>query len=283
MLKRICLLAFVVLALSNLIVKVTAQVSGQPYRLSDREVQRLLDRIKNKTSGFRDSLKKALNKSRIDGSAREDNINTYVKSFEEETKRLDDHFKHHKSTAVDVQSVLQHADRINTFMARHDFDQVTQASWDTLRSDVGQLADVYNVNWQWGQEWRTPPYVNSPIRVDDRQVEQIIHNIESSSDKFRKSLDAALDRSRFDGTRREDDINAFVKEFYRETKVLHDHFDDHKATSSDVQTVLDRAAQIESFLRRNRLRNDRDAHRDWLVLRGYLDELARAYSVTWRW
>ena len=67
-----------------------AQVSGQPYRITDREVARLLDRIKSKTETFRDSLKKALNKSRLDRTQREENINDYVKAFEEDTKRLDD-------------------------------------------------------------------------------------------------------------------------------------------------------------------------------------------------
>jgi len=258
-----------------------AQVSGQPYRISDREVARLLDRIKSKTGTFRDSLKKALNKSRIDRTQREDDINAYVKAFEEVTKRLDDHFDHHKSTMADVDSVLQRASRIDGFMMRHQLDTVTQAAWATLRSDLEQLGAAYNISWRWGN----PPFVDtpSPYRVSDRQVEEIIHRIESQSDEFRKSLDRALDKSRLDGTRQEDDINSFVKEFYQETKRLHDHFDSHKSTASDVQTVLNRAAQIDQFMRRNRLRNDQDARRDWATLRGYLDELARVYNVNWRW
>jgi hypothetical protein len=94
-------------------------------------------------------------------------------------------------------------------------------------------------------------------------------------------LDSALDKSRLDGTRREDDINSFVKEFYKETKRLHDRFDSHKSTTNDVTTVLGRAADIEQFMRRNRLR--REAQRDWAALKGYLDELAQVYNVTWRW
>src|SRR5206468_6787476 len=72
----------------------SAQVAGQPYRVSDREVARLLDRIKSETDAFRKSLKDALNKSRFDRTRREDDINTFVKNFEEETKRLDDNFDH---------------------------------------------------------------------------------------------------------------------------------------------------------------------------------------------
>lgn len=272
------------LLLTIFAVPAASQVVGEPYRISDREVTRLLDRIKNKTGGFRESLKDALKKNRLDRGRRDD-IDAYVKAFEEETKRLDDHFDHHKSTAADVDSVLQRASRIDTFMTLHPLDARSQNAWASLRSDLEQLADAYNIRWQWGRESRNqdfnPPVSDIPYRVSDKEVEQIIHRVESQSDTFRKSLDRALDKSRYNDTGREDDINAFVKEFYKETKTLHDHFDHHKSTSGDVQTVLDRAAQIDQFMRRNRLQ--KNAQRDWSVLRTYLDELAQVYNVSWRW
>jgi len=264
-------------------VMTAAQVAGQPYRISDREVARLLDRIRSKTNTFRDSLKRALNNSRLDRTQREENINDYVKAFEEEAKRLDDHFDHHKSTVADVDSVMQRASRIWNFMALHPLDARVQGDWATLRADLELLANAYNIPWQWGGEFRTPPFVDLPYRVSDQQVEELIHRIESQSDVFRKSLDTALDQSRLDGTRREDDINSFVKEFYRETKRLHEHFDSHKSTASDVQTVLDRAAQIDQFMRRNRLRRDREAQREWTMLKRHLNELASVYKVVWQW
>ncbi|HEY6118547.1 MAG TPA: hypothetical protein VIV66_01245 [Pyrinomonadaceae bacterium] len=280
---KIFFIAFSVAVLMALFSTAGAQVVGQPYRISDSEVARLLDQIKSKTGTFRNSLKKALNQSRLDRTTREDDINAFVKAFEEETKRLDDNFDHHKSTVADVDSVLQRASRIDTFMTLHPLDARVQGDWAALRADLELLANAYNTSWQWGRDWRTPPFVELPYRISDKQVEEIIHRIESQSDAFRKSLDRALDKSRLDGTRREDDINSFVKEFYKETKRLHDQFDSHKSTASDVQTVLNRAAQIDQFMRRNRLRNDQDARRDWATLRGYLDELARVYSVNWRW
>ncbi len=46
-------------------------------------------------------------------------------------------------------------------------------------------------------------------RVNDRQVEQLIHSIQRRSDVFRHSFDAALDRSRFNGSYTEDSVNEF--------------------------------------------------------------------------
>lgn len=79
---------------------------------------------------------------------------------------------------------------------------------------------------------------NRPYRLSDREVANIIRAIERQADTFRKSLDDALDKSRFDSTRREDEINASVREFDRETKRLHDHFDNRKSASPDVQSIL---------------------------------------------
>jgi archaellum component FlaC len=260
----------------------SAQITGQPYRISDREVAKLLDQIKKESNNFRNSLKDALNRTRPDDTRRENDVNAYVKDFEEQTKRLDDNFDNHKSTVADVDSVLSRAARIDQFMTRHSLTTRAQGDWSALRADLDRLASTYSVSWRWGGELG-PIVSNLPYRITDKEVEELIHRIESQSDAFRKSLDSALDRSRLNNTRREDDINAFVKDFYKETKRLHDNFDHHKSTANDVRTVLDRAAQIDQFMRRNRLRNDREALRDWVQLRTLLDELAGVYNVSWRW
>src|SRR6185437_12641102 len=160
--------------------------------------------------------------------------------------------------------------------------------------NLDELASAYSVSWRWGdyrRDERPGPGVITPsgttvagvpYRVTDREVERILRRIEQQSDRFRSALDSSLDKSRFNGSRQEDDINRFVKEFYEQTKTLRDHFDHHKSTSADVQAVLDRAASIDSFLRNNPMRRN-NAMREWEQLRGNLDELAQVYNVSWNW
>ena len=268
---------------------VMGQEIGQPYRLSDKDVEKIIHRIEQQSDKFRGSLDSALDKSRFNGTSREDDINAFVKDFYQETRHLHDQFDHHKSTAPDVQSVLERGARIDSFMSRYPLSPRAQNDWSILKTNVDELARVYSVSWRWGV-YPTGVAVSGgpvvgvadiPYRVSDREVEQIIKRIENQSDKFRSALDAALDKSRLDGTRREDDINAFVKDFYKETKTLREHFDDHKSTGGDVQTVLNRASRIDEFMRRNRLK--KDAPKEWSNLKLSLDELARVYGVSWRW
>ena len=258
------------------------QETPQPYRLSDREVERILKGVERQADTFRQSLRDALNRSHFNGTRREDDINAFVRDFDRETKLLHDHFNDHKSTGADVQSVLNRAAEIDQFMGRNRLTPRVHNDWNTLRSNLEQLAEVYNVSWRWDvRSALEVPVVGAPFRINDKDVERIIHNLERQSDQFRSSLDSALDRSRMDGTRREDEINAFVREFYAETKRLHDHFDNHKSTGADVQSVLERAARIDLFMRRRPLATR--AQNDWTAVRANLEELARAYNVTWDW
>jgi hypothetical protein len=266
----------------------SAQEIGLPYRLNDKDVEKIIKRIEQQSDRFRSSLDSALDKSRFNGTSREDDINAFVKDFYQSTKHLRDQFNHHRSTAPDVQSVLDKAARINSFMRRYPLSPRAQDDWSALKTNLDELASAYNVNWIWDgyQSAATNYPIGSvvsdlPYRVSDREVEQALRRIEQQSDKFRSALDSALDKSRLDGTREEDNINAFVKSFYESTKKLRDHFNNHKSTSADVQTVLDGASRIDGFMRRNRLR--RNVESEWSRLRANLDELARIYNVSWRW
>jgi len=115
----------------------------------------------------------------------------------------------------------------------------------------------------------------------DQQTRQLIRRIENRTNIFRSSLNSALDRSRIDGTRREDNINTFVSDFQSATNQLRDNLNSRRDVSADVQSVLDRAALIDSFMRRNRL--GAQAERDWASLRTDLNELARTHSISWNW
>jgi hypothetical protein len=290
MLHRLLVVAVFCVSLALLATNSQGQIVGQPYRLNDKEVEKIIRRIEQQSDHFRSSLDSALDKSRFNGSNREDNINSSIKDFYEQTKHLRNRFDKHQSASADVEAVLDRAARIDNFMSRNRLTSKAQDDWSTLKSNLDELASAYNVSSRWGgyRNERAPvsPIGSTvggvPYRVTDREVERVLRQIEQQSDHFRSALDSSLDKSRLNGSRDEDDINRFVKDFYEQTKRLRDHFNDHKSTSGDVEAVLDRAASIDSFMRRNPMRKH-DAMREWERLRGNLDELAQVYNVSWQW
>ena len=118
-------------------------------------------------------------------------------------------------------------------------------------------------------------------RVNEREVRSLLRRIENGADRFKRSLDSALDRSRLDGSNREDNINQYVRDFEEATDRLRNGVNDNRIDTNDAQEVLNRARVIDNFMRRARF--DSRAERDWSNLRGDLDRLARLYRINSRW
>jgi hypothetical protein len=140
------ILTFVALALAAPAWPALAQ---QPYRANDRQVQRTLDRIEQRTDTFRQSLEAALDQSRLDNTNREDRINDYVRDFEQATDQLRERFNDRRAVSGDVQEVLSRASWIENFMRRRRLSQQAERDWNMLRSDLNLLAQYYNVAWNW--------------------------------------------------------------------------------------------------------------------------------------
>ena len=112
-------------------------------------------------------------------------------------------------------------------------------------------------------------------------VQQIIRNLETDTDTFKRSLDRALDHSPLDGTRSEDEINEYVKQFEQATDKLKDKAEDQKYAPNLAREVLVRGRSINGFMRRHQL--GQDADNDWARVRGDLTLLAHGYRINWRW
>jgi len=120
-----------------------------------------------------------------------------------------------------------------------------------------------------------------PYRLSDKQVKKLMAQLKKDTGRFRKSLDSSLDKSRLNGTNREDDINRFLKNYEDATERLYSRFKDNKSVGADVEAVLDGAAEIDRLMTR-RIASER-AERDWAAVRQDLRQLAEAYNVSWRW
>ena len=131
---------------------VVARAQDAPHRLSDKEVKKLMAQLKKDTGKFRKSLDSSLDRSRLNGSNREDDINRFLKNYEDATERLYSRFKDNKSVGADVEAVLDGAAEIDQFMTRRLASERAERDWAAVRQDLRRLADAYNVGWRW---WTT--------------------------------------------------------------------------------------------------------------------------------
>lgn len=128
----------------------------------------------------------------------------------------------------------------------------------------------------WGAFAQTRPY-----RVSDRQISSLLLIIERDSDNFRNAVTTALDRSSWNGTRTEDEIQNYVSDFENATDSLKRNFEDRRSVSADVTDVLDRAGNIDRFLRQYRLSTQ--VSTAWTRVRDDLNTLAGYYNIRYNW
>ena len=112
-------------------------------------------------------------------------------------------------------------------------------------------------------------------------VREIIRQLETDTDHFKSSLDAALDKSSLNGSRAEDEINAYVKQFEEATDRLRDRSEDREYAPNAAREVLTRGRSINVFMRTHRLGGR--AESDWAKVRNDLNRLSNAYNIGWRW
>jgi hypothetical protein len=268
----------------------SAQAQTQrPYRISDRQVENALRRVETDADRFRSSFSMALDRSRWNGTSTEDQLNGYVQNFETATDQLRSRFNARNAAASDVENVLRQAAFLNEFMMRNRLASAAMNDWTTLRADLDALARAYNVTWDWtrqtGSTYGSSGNVSMPsgvaYRISDRQLDAVIRRVENGADRFRTSMGNSLDRSRYDGTRAEDNINQFIRDFETATDTLRSRFNARTSVASDVENVLRQATYIDDFMTRQTL--SMRAENDWTTLRGNLNQLASAYSVAWNW
>lgn len=263
---------------------VQAQIA---YRVSDRQVKTLINRIETRTDTFRNQLNRSLDRSSLNGTSSEDAVNAYIADFEKATDRLRGRFDSRQSELADVQEVLNRANFINAFMYQNRLDSQVQNQWSLLRSDLNTLASYYNANWSWSN---TLPTVGTSTVIDttglaytvtDVQLRTLLKRIEQRADAYKQAVNRSLDRSTMNGTRSEDSVNRYIADFETATDRLRQRFESRQSVDADAQEVLNRAQVIDGFMRDYRL-NTR-ATSQWNLLRDDLSTLATYYGVSWNW
>ena len=124
---------------------------GRGGRLSDYERRRLRDlarRIDDRSRSFQRNLDRSLDRSRIDDTRREDNINNLARDFRNAAGRFrnvagdsDDLYR----SQDEARQLLQHSARVERVLGRVRLDSRTYSDWSQIRSDLRAVADIYRL------------------------------------------------------------------------------------------------------------------------------------------
>lgn len=135
---------------------------GRAYRVSDRQMETVIQRIETKTDVYKRQMDQDLtNRTRLGSSDTREMIQGYIADFENATDQLRDRFNSRRSATTDAHEVLDRAVFIDRFMARNRLSRGAETQWKSLKADLDILANYYRVSWNWNGPLPTYPGNNS--------------------------------------------------------------------------------------------------------------------------
>ena len=112
------------------------------------EVDAVIKRVETRSDAFVKLFDKALDRSGLDGTRREDNLNERARNLEkslDDLRREFDNKESYLATRPEVSRTLRVATEINQIMRRRRMDSETERLWTMLRIELNTLARVYSL------------------------------------------------------------------------------------------------------------------------------------------
>src|ERR1044071_5483659 len=113
--------------------------------------------------------------------------------------------------------------------------------------------------------------------ANDSAARDVVRRIQTRTDSLQRAVQNAADRNNY----RVEDIDRMILDFESAANQLDRRLGSRRGVSTDVQTLLDRGEQIDTFFSNNRLGSG--SRREWQAIRSDLDQLASYYNLTPRW
>ena len=123
-------------------------------RLSESELNQLIQRVENGGDAFRVSLTEAFFRRPYDQTRSEGRMNEALRGFKKATDQVRIRFDARQLVTDDVRLLVNQAAPLDIFMRDTPLTDQVKTDWSTLRGDLSILATAYNI---------APSWLNIPI------------------------------------------------------------------------------------------------------------------------
>lgn len=259
--------------LLTLVTAGTATSGMAQFGAGDAATRDLVRRIQTRT----DSLQRAVQNAADRNNYRVDDIDRLILDFEAAVNQLDRRLGSRRTTSSDVQTVLDRAALIDNFFTNNRLGAGSRREWQTIRTDLEQLANRYNLDTRWGGGTVGG---NNDYNLSDFQMRQLINRLNVRSATFSRNLRQDLNRD-INDRYSTDEVRRQLNDFEVALTQLRNRVNSRQSTSSDVRNVLERAAYLDRFISDRNL--SYQTENNWSVMRQDLDRLAGAFNIAWNW
>jgi hypothetical protein len=241
------------------------------YRLTDREVTALVERIDQERDKFQNALDDKVKHSILRGPGGEVDVERYLKDFDENIDKLKDRLKENYAASAEVGAVLRQASGIDNGFRQQPPGTRGESEWNRLATDLKALAHAYGTDF--------PFAPNATVRrMGDGEVASTADSISKSADQLKKALDDDLKtNTTIDKATRQAIVDG-AGQMSKDAKTLRDRVKSGNPSTAEAARIFDHASRIQSFL---------DSHRTptasgiWRGIAPTLGPLAGAYGFSW--
>jgi YMGG-like Gly-zipper len=255
-----------------------ANSSKAQYGTNNAAVQDLVRSIQTHTATLRNRVQNASDR----GSYRAGDLIQLIADFDSATTQLQRRASTRRTTSADAQLVLDRGALIDNFFANNRLGNAAQSEWGLVRSDLSELARIYNLSWQSNA---SGPITSSggynSYNLTDPQMRQLIQSIDTRSVTFSRNLRQDLSRRNVNDRYSADEVLQQLSAYESALVQLRNRVNSRQSTASDVQNVLRSAAFLNRYLTNQQLSYQTES--SWNVLKPDLDRVASAYNIAWNW
>ena len=122
-----------------------SQASAQS-RLSDKDVEKLMDNLKEDTKKFRSSFNSAVEKSTIRNTDQEKQSKSLVERFQKQTEDMLHDFKDKKNADTQLKAVRDSASEIDKVLASTTMGGDVGPKWMTVRTELTTISKAFGID-----------------------------------------------------------------------------------------------------------------------------------------
>ncbi len=151
--------------------------NNDPYYRNDRNqtyyggnVRDAVRRVEDLSDDFNDRIEDALDRSRYDGTRREDRVTNVSSQFEETADQLSKRFgngRNLNNTRDIARRLLEQGAQLDRFIASNRFDGRIESQWAQINQNLNIIANAYGFRYNGGNDGYYNP--NGDYRRDDRR------------------------------------------------------------------------------------------------------------------
>jgi len=265
-------------ALLALVTAGMATTGFAQYGTNDAAIREVVRRIQTRT----DSLQRAVQNAADRNNYRVEEVERMIIDFENAANQLERRLGSRRGSTADAQTLLDRGAQIDTFFANNRLGGGSRREWQTIRTDLDQLASYYNLSTRWGTGGiGTGDTGNNNYTLSDFQMRQLVDRLNARSATFSRNLRQDLNRSNNNDRYSTDEVRRQLSDFESALVQLRNRVNSRQSSSSDARNLLDRAAFLNTFITDRQL--SYQTENNWNSLRTDLDQLASAYNIAWNW